>query len=134
MLRYISGEYAQTLLTEYDDINKHKMTSRYASIHGLNIFLQQQNHFSYDLIAIGEASQKPHLSESLTISAGLYGIENTFQDNQISHPHTFILLDQLTPLTLGIVLSKLNQNPLSTVSRRSHWCLSNVYIFRKYYF
>jgi len=126
MLAHILGEYAQTLLAEFDDIYKHKMISTYTSIHGIpsvKIFLQQisneQNHFSYDLIAISGISQKTEtdrklflnsdVSELLTISAELYGIKKILQTNQASHPHTFILLDQLTPLTLGSIIEILSK-------------------------
>ncbi len=126
MLVHILGEYAQTLLAEFDDIYKRKMIGTYTSIHGIpsaKIFLQQisneQNHFSYDLIAISGISQKTetdrrlfldsHVSELLTISAELYEIKKTLQTNQSSHPHTFILLDQLTPLTLGSIIEILSK-------------------------
>jgi hypothetical protein len=43
----------------------------------------------------------PGASELLNISAKLYEIEKILQEDNTSHPHTFILLDQLTPLTIG---------------------------------
>jgi glucose-6-phosphate isomerase len=93
ILIYILGEYAQMLLTEFE----HKMIGTYTSIHGISlakIFLQQQNHISYDLIVIGEISQKINQQSDLS----------DLQTNKLSHPYTFILLDQLTPLTLGSII------------------------------
>jgi hypothetical protein len=43
----------------------------------------------------------PGTSELLNIPVELYEIEKVLQEDNTSHPHTFILLDQLTPLTIG---------------------------------
>jgi hypothetical protein len=50
------------------------------------MFLQQQNYVVYVLITISGVSQK------------------LLQENETSHPHTLILLDQLTPLILGSII------------------------------
>lgn len=96
----------------------------------LQQILNEQNGCSYDLIAISDVLQKttiddeqsssltihpsqgntlsnrklflnPHVSELSTISAKLNEIEKTLQVDKASDLHTFILLDQLTPLTIG---------------------------------
>jgi len=85
------------------------------SIHGIplaKIFLQQisneQNYFSYDLIAINGISEKTETNRKLFlnthVSTELYEVEKILQTNQVYHPHTFILLDQLTPVTLGSIM------------------------------
>ncbi len=101
ILAHILGEY-----TQFDDIYKRKMIS----IHGIplaKIFLQEisneQNHFSYDLIAINEISQKTEINRKLFLNPHV-SAEKTLQTNQVYHPHTFILLDQLTPVTLGSIM------------------------------
>ncbi|CAF5162785.1 unnamed protein product, partial [Rotaria sp. Silwood1] len=44
----------------------------------------------------------PHSSELLTIWTEFYEKEKALQADKIFHPHTFILLDQFTPLTLDL--------------------------------
>jgi hypothetical protein len=86
---YILGEYAQILFTEFNHIYQHKLIAKSASIHGIplaEMIPEEEHHFVYDLIAISGVSQK------------------LLQENETSHPHTLILLDRLTPLTLGSII------------------------------
>jgi hypothetical protein len=89
--RSLLGEYAQMLCTESDDTNE--SIAMYTSIHGISLtepfsqqILNKENHFSYDFISILELQ---------TLSA-----------DKTSHPHTFISLDRLTPLTIGRIISE----------------------------
>ncbi|CAF0905470.1 unnamed protein product [Rotaria sordida] len=93
--------FSYDLITISDVIQNTNFANKQSPSLTTHSFQNEVNDASDNNLSDEKLSLNRHSSELLTILTEFYEQEKTLQADKIFHPHTLILLDQYTPLTIG---------------------------------